>query len=887
MNHPFDVNSFKFYLKFQDLNDVWYQISEPIGFDGVAFSKEQESGKYNRSIEYLDIDKLEFPDAQTILSVTEQVIDPYGNTSNHLDFGLHWWLRAFELKGFEAVVLFKVTKDNIDFRLFQADLKGDELSDFRTYVQCGFIDNTKVANFKRTKESKFNVFADKDWNGNTITPITTFNYLRRATSFQEKSLLNQPANFNVNVVQFGGDAHVFQPCLNIAESEIPTTLTSFLEIEYLPDTGDVNQSKQLIQDRTVIRARKRISNLVVDITDVNLSFLTTGFFTRNQLVVAYGNTPIDDWTPIQLFESTNTSFNLTNQSYQVVIPNLEIGQRVWIYFSSTNGNPIQNPTPLSSVSLNINNAIKISLKANTLALDQVISVFRWIDFIKQASKFNQNIPVNASLFDVGGKHYQNAIYNKRMMTRRTDFLYTTPKEVFESLQEVNCDAEIDNDEIFIGHETDFYKDVEIGVFEEIPQENQNISYNDKSMINKMTYEYNYEKDRNTIGTSKSVHNLIELRILNEKENYIGIKNKLIRDPLAKQKAFDLELRQPTTETDDDNNIFIENMVELAPNSFGNLKAFLAMRVVAGNLEILNIDSLGDAQEIPFNWFSLGLGVGLSVSIIAGVNIGTYSVLFISEDGNLIRLQPTIGVPTFSGDGFINMQYFYTGVAFQTRTNQGFSLIENVSDTFSDLAYTPKRNIINYFSEKLGNVLMYAQKNIVVAQPPINEDCTTQLTTESVPVIEKADITYSSLATPLITGRTINSSMVGNYGDVVAYLQAYKVNRGYISIIVNNDKVVKVFPKNFKYFLSENRIELKNAEEKFEPITLTITGTIGNLYVSGSPRRIDWWRFQNDFLQVFDEKSRPLSSKYEYNLVILNGVTYNSADELATALMLLN
>ena len=518
MNHPFDVNSFKFYLKFQDLNDVWYQISEPIGFDGVAFSKEQESGKYNRSIEYLDIDKLEFPDAQTILSVVEQVIDPYGNTSNHLDFGLHWWLRALELKGFEAVVLFKVTKDNIDFRLFQADLKGDDLSDFRTYVQCGFIDNTKVANFKRTKESKFNVFADKDWNGNTITPISTFSYLRRATSFQEKSLLNQPTNFNVNVAQFGGDAHVFQPCLNIAESEIPTTLTSFLEIEYLPDTGDVNQSKQLIQDRTVIRARKRISNLVVDITDVNLSFLTTGFFTRNQLVVAYGNTPIDDWTPIQLFESTNTSFNLTNQSYQVVIPNLEIGQRVWIYFSSTNGNPIQNPTPLSSVSLNINNAIKISLKANTLALDQVISAFRWIDFIKQASKFNQDITVNASLFDVGGKHYQNAIYNKRMMTRRTDFLYTTPKEVFESLQEVNCDAEIDNDEIFIGHETDFYKDVEIGVFEEIPQENQNLAFNDKSMINKFTFEYNYEKDRDTIGTSKSVHNLIELRILNEKEN---------------------------------------------------------------------------------------------------------------------------------------------------------------------------------------------------------------------------------------------------------------------------------------------------------------------------------------------------------------------------------
>lgn len=892
MNHPFNTNSFRFYLKFTDFNDVWYEIAEPIGFDGVVFSKKQESLRYARSIEYLDIDKLEFPDQSTTKINYTQIVNPLGDTSDFLSYGFEWWMHALKNKGFEAVVLMKVTLNGVDFRTFQANLMHENLTDYKTFVECDFIDNTKVANFKRTIDSKFNLFADKDWGGNTITPIQTFNYLKRATALLQKSTLKQNVNFSQTVLQYGGDAHVFQPCLNVVDYEIENTLSTFLEIEYLYDTADTDVSRQMIQDRTVIKAKKRITNLKINLDNLNLGIFTSGFFTRNQLVVAYGNSPLDDWTPIQLFESTNVSFTLTNQSYEVIVPLLEIGQRVWIYFSSTNGNPIQAGTPISTVSINVTNTFKISLTAESKGLDQVIKAFRWVDMIKQASKFNQNIPVDAVLFENGGTHYENAIYNKRMISRRVDFGYTTPKDVMDSLNEVNCDYELDNDKIYIGHETDFYKNFENGAFLINPDINQTLPFNKKSAVNKMTFEYSgYEKDRTSIGTNQRVHDSIELRILNEKENFIDKKCKFIRDPLAKQKAIDLEIKQPTTETEDDNDYFIEQMTTLSPSSFGNLIAILMMRIVNGNLEIINTDSEGDVSDAPFNWNGLGIAVGNTVSIIQGVNQGNYTVSAITTEGNKITLTPILFTPTYEGNGFINLKYFYTNVAYQTRTNQGFSLIENISDTFSDLFYTPKRNVINYFGEKLANIMIYAKKNIVVAKPPTNETATTQLTTESVPVIEKADILYSSLPNPLITGRIINTSLVAEYEDVVNYLESYKVNRGFIRIHDLNGRVFRVFPDNeFAYTLSDNGLVLKEASEKFESENLTITGTINNLLVNDAPYNLsgvaDWWKFENDFIQLFDEKSRPLSNKYDFNLVILNGVQFETKNELIDALLLL-
>jgi len=887
-NNPIDTDAFKHELQFADFNSNWYEICEPIGFDGAEFIIEQNSGRYSRDVVKFAVDKLKFVDATGGLATTTQQINPQGDYSEFRDYGLQWLLYAIKLKGFEAKVYYKLSANGTTLRIFQFDFTSEPLTDGKTYVECMLIDNGTVMSVKRTLESKFNAFSNKDWGGNTITPINTFNYLKRATSINAKSQLTQSENFNRNVTQFGGDAHVFQPCLNIQNSEIENTLTSFLEIEYQPDTGDLPFSQQLIQDRTVIKAKKRITNLKIKLSGLTGSFITSGFFTRNQLSVAYGNVAIDDWTVIDLFNSTNVNYIFSNQSYEVTIPFLEVGQRVWIYFSCTNGNPIQGSTPLSNISLNIANTFKIDFEANTKAFDQVMKAFRWVDLLKQASKFKGNLPVNAQLFENGGTHYNNAVFNKRMMTSRTDYFYITPKDCFESVQEVNCDYEINEDSIFIDHQAGFYKNIEIGSFVEIPSSDYSEPENKRAQVNKGVYEYViYEQDRTTTGTSSGVHTNAELRYLNESvENSFDRKIKFSRDPLASQKAIDLEITTPTTATEDDNNVYIERFVSLAPNSFGEIPAFLAMRLIDGRLEILNIDSDGDVSNFSFTWTNKGISVGNIVQITAGQNVGFYTVFAIEP--NKITLTPNAGtVISFSGDGFINLKYYYTNVQYQTQTNQGFSLIENISNTFSNLFYTIKRNLQNYFSEHLAMIMYYAQKDIVVAKPPINENCTTQLTTETEPVIENAPITFDSLPNPLITPKMYNGVMVADYNDVVNYLNAYKDNRGFIRVVTTDNEVKRIFSQEFKYSISTRQLEVKG-EVQFETVNLTLTGTKSELFVNGAPYNFNdnfsWWKLSNEYLSLYDENSRPITNEYHFNLVILNGVTFETREELESALV---
>ena len=96
---------YKHWLKFISLDATeLYQISEPVGFTSITSVLEQESKKYARDYSYGAIDKIEFIDAYTELADTIQAINPQGDTSEHLDYGLQWLLYIYRTKGFEAKV---------------------------------------------------------------------------------------------------------------------------------------------------------------------------------------------------------------------------------------------------------------------------------------------------------------------------------------------------------------------------------------------------------------------------------------------------------------------------------------------------------------------------------------------------------------------------------------------------------------------------------------------------------------------------------------------------------------------------------------------------------------------------------------------------------------
>jgi len=853
----------KHHFKFTSLGrEDLFQIAEPIGYDGATFLLEQEPKRYGRDYQIGAINKLTFINAYAELGDNIQVIDPLGNTSNRLNYGFEWLLYIWKKYGFEAKVEYFIEDDGLFLSNGMLDFTEKGLTDGYTYISCKLIQNQVVADVKRRFDDTFNAFSTKNAKEDDITPMPTFNYLKRAVPIFQRSKwkygLTEPKTF------FLTSSSSFNFANAVEQSDIENTLS------YIQGAGNSDSFRY-------VRALNYLSQVKIRITNLDLKYVFHPFNDGSTtLKIRVGQT-IGTATEYNLQTITNPS--AFNSTFSLDLDFVQRTDYIWIYFRVEG----------DSVNLQFT-SMDVEISGISTAIDQVIKASRWIDLIKQASKFTSNLPINAPLFDAGGEHYKNVVFNRGMVSQKTETFNATTKDVFNSVSEVNCDYEISDTEIQFLQQESFYQNQEIAVLEILPDYDATQEFNDKNMINKFRYGYEtYEQDRTSVDTNQSFHTDSEWRFLNEQvENFKDVKNKFVRDGLATQKMINIEVDTPTTSTDQDDKIYIENYTELAPSSFGTFGSRLLLRGVDGQLEILNQTS--DATNVVFNWTNLGFGVGSVVTITYDGNTSDWNVVALST--TVLTLTPVIGfVSDFQEDAFIVIKYYYTDVAYQTRTNQGFSLIEGINnvDAMPNLAYSIKRNM-KYFYSYFATCLMYSKKNIINAYFKSNGALTTQLTTETEPLTENAPILYSDLPTPKVNATTHNLKLIASFNDIYNYLNDYKTVKGFIRCYDYNGKVIRLYPTKLEQTWVSNELEIK-AEEQFSTEFLTIDGTIGNLFVNDAPYNLsgieNWWKFENNFIQLFDEKSRPLSTKYEFNFVVLNGVIYNTKNELINALLLLN
>ena len=150
MNNPLDTNEFKHYLKFISLGRTdLYEICEPISFDKANFVLKQESKRYARSISYGAVDRLTFIDAYGIATTEPRIINPQGDESYHLDYGLQWLLSIYKDYGFQAKVEYILEKNGVQFSGGMLDFTDSDITDGYTYVSAKLIQKNKVANLKR------------------------------------------------------------------------------------------------------------------------------------------------------------------------------------------------------------------------------------------------------------------------------------------------------------------------------------------------------------------------------------------------------------------------------------------------------------------------------------------------------------------------------------------------------------------------------------------------------------------------------------------------------------------------------------------------------------------------------------------------------------------
>jgi hypothetical protein len=861
----------KHFLKFVSLGiEELYQIAEPIGFDGAKYVIEQNSKRYSRDIKS-SLSKLRLVNAVNGTIETGQVINPFGDVSNRLDYGLDWVFPILKEYGFEAKIEYILEDNGTQFEVGLCDFSQKGFTDWKTYVEFNLIDKTDVADFKKQYDTKFNLFSDKNYRNETITPAQSVNILKKGVPSERKSKWNitQPSTVIWGDLDTGPAGLYFNGINNVLESNINNSLSFMYDDQTNPydyryiDFLDTNDNIKV-----------SIKNVSFDIFFPSLSVMGLyykiglEFYSAPEFpLLVYGHPPTTN--PFGYWEFSNIGIDFE-------IPIAYSGFKLWIYFRT-------NEVPEGTGVTVIFKTGAIEITAINKPIDTVVKGVRQIDALKQASKFIKDTPINAVDYQVGGKHYNNFVFNKRMVSGKTDFFYSTPKDLFENLIETNQDFENLENEIFVGHEKDFYKNIEIGALLELPSKDYNESYNDRFMINNLKYDFEtFEQDRDATDTSKSVHTQSEWNIQNDGvENKKEVKVKFVRDGFAIQKMADLEISNPTTSTTDDDKVYIVKVVDIAPNSFGILNKLLYTIFDVANFKLIiyNTSSL-NTENKTFYWDSLGLTVGQNLQILPSINSGLFTVSEIQK--NFIKLTPLTAFFPLSGDLFLRIKYFYTNVQYTTQTTEGFINAPVALNTF----YTIKRNL-KYFYEQFATALMYSKKDILNLFFKNNGSFSSQLTTETEPVIENATILYSDLPTPILDAMEVNIDCVATMEQIKSIIENYKVNRGFIRVY-NNDNVVKrVYFKKLEQEWSTNKLTLL-AEKQYESGELELTINDGAIVVNGATYTlsVNWWRIENEYLQVFDENNLPISNKYKFNLVILNGLIYDSIFDLNEALLTL-
>lgn len=884
MAHPYDDNGFRHYLKFYDFDMDWYEIAEPVGFDGAKYVKKQLANRWTRDVEYFAIDGLTFPDVFSDKLVAPRVYNPQGDLSNYMDYGLWYLLENRRLKGSEMKVGYKISRNGIDFREFELDNRNDDLTDGETYYKCKLVEIGLVADHFRNLKNTFDAFSNKNFKDETITPIQDFNYLVKATPLNLTSGFKMPSNYSYkknNTSEEFGYVVAINPSQLINPSEINNTL------------GWVSQADVNYNNFGLIQAVVDTTNLKINI-DVDFDYIFTGVFVGtpplsygdvlfefNMYIdtsITYLSTPYQTFVSILSIGDDDPNMNGTvTQSFSVELDDLPVGQKIFILYR---------------VILGTNRRIELLYRKNDITieavetnLDLVVPAVRYIDLIKQGVKFVNDLPVVAPRFDVGGEFYNQAVFSRSLLEQRKE-LYSTNEDLQQSLQELCSDIEISKDNVNIRQHQDFYENVEIGSFLVIPSEDYTEPYDEYYLINNYTFGYkNFEQDRTAKNTSNSFHTNAEWLPKNERAD----KNKkvevdLIRDPFLKQTTFNLAIKNPSTSTEKDEKLFIEDIVQLAPNSSRIFVRTLLVRWVDGKLEILNRNTLGTNDDAILNWNNIGLGIGSTFEILSGGNNGSYTIFSINDIGTILTLTPIGSITQVSGNRTLRMKHFYSNVQWQTRTTEGFSIAPK---GYSNLAYTIKRNM-KYWYYYLATATLYCKKDIKNSFFKNFGKLETQLDTETTPVIEDATILYDSLPDPLVEPITIKAKIVAQYDDVLAYLENYRTVKGFIRLYNSTGKVLKVYPKDFQYTLSSSEADIQG-EKKYETqyLKIDIVGNIVN--VDDAPYDLqgvaDWFRTQNDYIQLYDKKSNPLSNFYRYDFVLLNGVKYNSITELVTQLNL--
>ena len=839
MAEPLNNRTLEHYLNFVSDGFGMKQIDEPIGFDAANFVIEQDKGRYGRDISFAG----------------EDVDFMFTNTKNKYGFYFDRLLEYDKIYGFESEIeyLLRDTEFDIYYVVGQLDFQ-EKTTDQATKFSCKMIQSTTQAILERRVDTKVDLFSHEDLDGNYIEPVQTKNILIKAKPIVQESEWYAPS--------IKSHLNLGQPFNDIFAT---TTYEINDSLSFFTDFIDNSDGK----DFKYIRAQENL-------TQVKLYFDNLNIDTDNRpFSVIYRLGFEDDYSTLpEVALQTYPSGINTPVSLEFELPDIERGNILWIYFR-------RNDSNLGTLSRTISGTITIT--ATSTAIDTVTRGVRLIDAMKQVSKsINSNFVLNAPRFDVGGEWYDNFVFDGNMIRgRQSDFVMTW-KDIANSLQEFNSDYEIDSNNVFIGKYDDFYTNTEIGNFLHAPDETFNLGYNERYTINAFNYKYkNYNQDKDDNNTIDGVHTEYESLLPNKQvENTKKVEIDFIRDPFLLATTQKQAASEKTTSLSQDDKVFIIDVVSLAPSSRGGFSASLT--------HFVNSDGYLQLLGEGFNWNILGFSASDIFTIENTANAGNYNIIEITN--TIITLEAVSITPTTINTKITQVSYPLSNVEYTIRTNEGFTLIENIlaPDNFANLKYTPKRNILNNWSSYLKTATKYKPELIKTTYFKNGGELVSQFGTGAI-ITEKANIEQSELSTAILTPRLIKTKVRCDFSTYRSFAQALKTDRGFVRVYDNEDRVLKGYAQKSSFKWADNELEF-DLEEKFESEYLEVSysdvyiiNEVG--YDSDLVPTLDY-KVEDDYIQFFDANTRPLTNKTRFDFVRVESVIYDNIIDLTTAISLL-
>jgi len=875
----------KFYLEFLSDNYGKKLIDEPIDYDKCDFNLSQEDKRYARDISFSGGDFML-------------------NFVKWREHELEKLLYYHSTFGFESKVnlIIEFSEEN-EIIIGQLDFK-EAKTDGLTYFKCKVVQDSKQALIKRRDDIKVNLLSNETLDGEYIEPLVPENILLKAKPILQSSQWKQVSNFYYNNDAVGDKITVlyaFNPAINLTVYDIKNSFTFFSQREFFGGfpSNEENEFEKIVKSNfRIINANENLRDIRIDVskfffnvdTDVDnggSGYVSGGFF------ASWGQSLSDAQTHtfFNYQISENSNFNIEN-SYVLEIPYLNRGESVWLYFYQKVRQSREIPlvTPRFEAFTSINGDMVVDVQVTSVAYNTISPSLRLYDVMKYVAKSIAGINIDAPRFQSGGEFYDQRLISGNFLRGITDKgFYITLKNLRDSLPEINADSEIDYySKLFFGLEDDFYKNEEIAFFSSSQFDSLEKGFNPRFAINQFNYKYKSyqsQKENTKENSYDVVHGESQWALSNKMvENKKEIDIEWVRD------AFEIEVNRQNgldksnnTATQDDDKLFCIDTIDITNEEDRVQKEteflYHSYSTITGYNTISNDGTL--------NFQLLGIVAGDLLSITSNPNFGNYQVIE-SNTNNLILQRLSSGVASVTGQYITEFNYTISSdtASYTNRTNEGFTLINNLNngEKYANLRFSKKRNIVNYWSKYLATCNLYhKEQGIKNTFYKNNPDALTVYEGSQIKEGE-AFIPENPILSPVLYE---NVTLLCDKETFFNIQKDVRTKRGYFRFIDNTGTVIKGYPKNMKYMISESAL-VCDLEEKFESSNLTIdTSTIGIILINNETRVYDFnYKFLDKKLYIYDSNDELLYNPVYWNKVTINGALASSENELKSWLELI-